>query len=108
MSTFVWSSVAGLGKSVQKRPAYREPLPRASSVAADEERSGLRRRGVGRVRRHDGDRLGGVVGIEDHPHPGVGVGGLAGHRGDDGHLVDGGSEDVLQAPGDSGADAADR
>ena len=49
----------------------------------------------------------GIVGVEDHPQAGVGVGGLAGHLGHDDHLVGRGSEDGLQAPGDAGADAAD-
>ena len=43
--------------------------------------------GVSAGGRHDGDRLRRVVGVEDHPEPGVGIGRLAGHLGHDGDLV---------------------
>ena len=49
----------------------------------------------------------GIVGIEDHPQAGVGIGWLAGHGGDDDHLVGRWGEDGLQPPGNASADAAD-
>jgi hypothetical protein len=55
----------------------------------------------------DGHRLGGVVGVEDHPELLVGVGRVSGDRGDDDDLLLGRGEDVAQPLGDAGADLAD-
>jgi hypothetical protein len=52
----------------------------------------------------DGHRLGRVVGVEDDPQPLIGVGWVAGDRGDDDDLLLGGGEDVPQPLGDAGAD----
>ena len=52
----------------------------------------------------DGHRLGRVVGVEDDPQPLIGVGWVAGDRGDDDDLLLGGGEDVAQPLGDAGAD----
>jgi hypothetical protein len=63
--------------------------------------------GLGPGLGQDGHGLGGIVGVEDDAQALVGVGRVAGDRGDDDDLLLGGGEDVAQALGDAGADLAE-
>ena len=69
-------------------------------------RKGLGRRRVGRRSGQDRNRLRRIIGVEDDPQAGVGVGGLAGHLGHNGDLLFRGPEDGVQTPGNAGTDAA--
>ncbi len=58
-------------------------------------------------RRHDGDRLRGIVGIQYHPEPVLAVRGIARSLGSDHRLDIGGLKDVLETQSHTGRDGTD-